>query len=187
MEIKLGRQRLDIFSPEADMIAQVFQDSSNTSTNHRKNVKLMNRNFDHQEFIDCLVVILQSKKEVKCDYTIQFLSIFFQQLDGEDRLHSVVIDLLLQALQAANKDVRSRASQILACYMNSVDEISDENITSIQNILCERIYDKDSFVRVNSCSSLCRLQNSGSEDDDQKVCEELLKVLQNDPLAYYRN
>jgi condensin complex subunit 3 len=149
-------------------VASIFQDVSTTTATHRKNInsflKLSKSDQIVQEFTACLLHLLDAKKDiVNSNNVLLFLNSLFTEINDQeytlpDDFHEQLIHTLLLGIQASNKDVRARSSQILAMYMNIMDEVSEDCLESIKTVAMERIYDKNASVRINSVICLCRLQ-----------------------------
>jgi condensin complex subunit 3 len=177
-------------------VASIFQDASTTTASHRKNVNNLLKQSRSNNFTDdllaCVLLLLQAKKDVSnADNTLQFLTTFFNEINDQavvlpDIFHERLVDVLLSGIQASNKDVRARSSQILALYMNVMDEIHESCLQTIRKVIFERIYDKNASVRINSVICLCRLQvwdinqNAGSDEENDNVQHLLVDLLQHD-------
>jgi hypothetical protein len=102
--------------------------------------------------------------------------------DGElDYFHSKILELLLAGIQAANKDVRIRSSQILSMYVNATEAFDDSQMLNLRAIISERIHDKNASVRNNCAIILCRLLNSGTEEEDEQIFDLLKMLIRHDP------
>jgi condensin complex subunit 3 len=155
-------------SKQMKTVASIFQDAATSATSHRKNVSklLKHSGSDHfwEEFLQCILLVLQTKKDVSnTDTALQFLTALFNEINDDesawpDCFHDQLIEILVQGIQASNKDVRARSSQILALYMNIMDEIHESSLRTIRIAILERIHDKSASVRINSAICLCRLQ-----------------------------
>lgn len=111
------------------------------------------------------------------------------------RLTSQIITLVLPLLQAKDKAVRFRCTQLIATLVNTLESIDDELYDHIRLGLLKRIRDKETSVRVQAVCGLGRLAGEGAgaqdaedSDDDTAggVLDKLLDVLQNDSSAEVR-
>lgn len=111
------------------------------------------------------------------------------------RLTAQIISTLLPLLQAKDKVVRFRCTQIIAHLINTLDSVDDELFHHIRLGLLKRLRDKESNVRVQAVCGLGRLagevedeQDPEDSDDDTAgaVLDKLLDVLQHDPSAEVR-
>ena len=99
-------------------------------------------------------------------------------------------------LQAKEKTVRYRATQIVSHIISSLEAIDDEYYHLVRMGLLKRARDKESMVRIQAVLGLGRLAgNEGDEDqnnddsdsdDSNGLLEKLLEILQNDPSADVR-
>lgn len=99
--------------------------------------------------------------------------------------------MILPLLNAKEKTVRYRSTQIVSHIINSLESIDDEYYHLVRVGLLKRIRDKEAMVRVQAVLGLARLAgNEGDEqlenedsgsDDPSGLLEKLVEVLQNDP------
>ncbi|KAH6603438.1 condensin complex subunit 3 [Trichoderma cornu-damae] len=171
--------------------------------------------FNH-EFIRCMLRIMPVKKaESVGEKSIRFIGVFLRHasdkdnelLDGADadtslmpetpstRLSSKVLQTALSLMQAKDKYVRFRSTQLVSHIINSLDAIDDDLFQSLRHSLLKRIRDKEAMVRVQAVLGLGRLAGNQPEDgtnsddsDNQSIglLEKLLDVLQNDSSADVR-
>lgn len=195
-------------------------------TSSNKNGK-QREDFDEEDFnrevVRCVLRILPVKKaEPVGDRVVRFLGTFLnvasgkdnaiaaEEEDGEDdeenaalpetptsRLTTAILETLLPLLQAKDKAIRYRATQITSHVINSMDTLDDSLFHKLRFALLKRIHDKEAPVRLQAVYGLGRLaaevedeeekDDSDSEDDAAAgVLGKLLGVLQNDPSAEVR-
>ncbi|KAL9081995.1 MAG: hypothetical protein Q9159_006819 [Coniocarpon cinnabarinum] len=177
--------------------------------------------FDENDFnlevVRCTARVLPVRKsEPVGDRIIHFLGLFLKhatELDNaifaEDDLEQVqglpetptsrliaqIISTLLPLLQAKEKLVRFRCTQIIAHLINTLDSVDDELFHHIRLGLLKRLRDKESSVRVQAVCGLGRLAGETGEaedpddsDDDTAgaVLDKLMDVLQHDSSAEVR-
>ncbi len=82
------------------------------------------------------------------------------------RLNSRILSQLLPLLEAKEKQVRFRATQLISCVVNAVDTIEDELFQALRLGLLKRLRDKESMVRVQAVLGLGRLAGNEAEGDD---------------------
>ena len=172
------------------------------------------------EFVRCVLRILPVKKaEAVGDRTVRFLGTFLNTATSKDneifqqdtidpdatslpetptsRLTTQMLNTLLPVLQAKDKTVRFRATQIISHVINSLDTLDDGLFQQLRFALLKRIHDKEAPVRLQAVYGLGRLVNEvdngedkeDSDSDDEVgsgVLEKLLDTLQNDPSAEVR-
>lgn len=101
---------------------------------------------------------------------------------------------LIPLLQAKDRIVRFRSTQIIAYLVNNLDSVDDEIFPHIRLGLLKRLRDKESSVRVQAVYGLGRLAGEATDDNDDDsedetnggILEKLLDILQNDPSADVR-
>jgi hypothetical protein len=115
-------------------VLAVFHRLGECSTgSHRKQCQVLIKqtasvNFE-TEFMQCVYLLLQAKKDQGVEKIFRFLSLFFTEVvkinDPKIKLFFSVtlFEKLLLGLHAGNKVVRFRSSQMIAILMNSSDEI----------------------------------------------------------------
>ncbi|PTB66567.1 ARM repeat-containing protein [Trichoderma citrinoviride] len=170
----------------------------------------------NDEFVRCVLRIMPVKKaESVGEKLIRFIGLFLRHASDKDsellddadpdaslmpetpstRLTSKVLQTALSLMQAKDKYVRYRSTQLVAHIINSLDAIDDDLFHSLRNNLLKRIRDKEAMVRVQAVLGLGRLagnqpegENNSDDSDNQSVglLEKLLDVLQNDPSADVR-
>ncbi|KAM0256168.1 hypothetical protein ACHAQJ_005145 [Trichoderma viride] len=171
--------------------------------------------FNH-EFIRCVLRVMPVKKaESVGEKLIRFIGLFLRHASDKDnelldeadadaslmpetpstRLSSKVLQTALSMMQAKDKYVRFRSTQLVSHIINSLDAIDDDLFQSLRNSLLKRIRDKEAMVRVQAVLGLGRLagnqpegDNNSDDSDNQSVglLEKLLDVLQNDSSADVR-
>ncbi|KAI9807209.1 MAG: hypothetical protein M1825_005927 [Sarcosagium campestre] len=174
----------------------------------------------------CVVCVLGVKKgEAVGDKVVRFLGTFLKHANEKDaaalsseqqpadadeteifpetpstRLTTSVLSLLLQFLEAKEKTVRYRATQLISHIINSLESIDDDLFQQLRNGLVKRIRDKESTIRVQAILGLGRLAGNEMEGEREEgesgggdeatgssgLLEKLLDVLQNDPSADVR-
>lgn len=169
-----------------------------------------------QEVARCVLRILPVKKgEGAGDKIVKFLGLFLkyatdldndivQEISTEEsqgfpetptsRLTSYIFTNLVPTLQAKDRVVRFRSTQIIAYLVNNLDSVDDEIFPHIRLGLLKRLRDKESSVRVHAVYGLGRLAGEAHADDDNDsedeangdILEKLLDVLQHDPSADVR-
>ncbi|SMQ53563.1 unnamed protein product [Zymoseptoria tritici ST99CH_3D7] len=178
--------------------------------------------FDEEDFnrevVRCVLRILPVKKaEGVGDRAVRFLGTFLNVASGKDneivgqgdpddtvlpetptsRLTTQILTTLLPLLQAKDKAIRYRTTQITSHVINSLDTLDDGLFHQLRLALLKRIHDKEATVRLQAVYGLGRLaaevedneekDDSDSEDDAAAgVLGKLLNVLQNDPSAEVR-
>ncbi|KAF2483369.1 nuclear condensing complex subunit [Neohortaea acidophila] len=187
-----------------------------------KKGKRAEEEFDEDDFnketVRCVLRVLPVKKaEPAGDRVIRFLGTFLNAASGKDneiadqgdpdatslpetptsRLTTQVLQELLPKMNAKDKNIRFRATQITSHIINSLDTLDDTLFHKLRLALLKRIHDKEAMVRLQAVYGLGRL--AAEVDDDEKdddsdsdnevgtgVLEKLLNVLQNDPAAEVR-
>lgn len=192
-------------------------------TSSKAGKQQQHEDFDEEDFnrevVRCVLRILPVKKaEPVGDRVVRFLGTFLDvaekkdtaiATEGEDdedaaqsdtptsRLITAVLETLLPLLQAKDKAIRYRATQITSHVINSVDNVDISLFDKLRFALQKRIHDKEAPVRLQAVYGLGRLANevqgdeekddSDSEDDAAAgVLGKLLGALQNDPSAEVR-
>jgi condensin complex subunit 3 len=111
------------------------------------------------------------------------------------RLTSHLLNLTLQVMNAKDKIIRYRATQIIAHIVNTLDSIDDDLFQLVRLALLKRLRDKESNIRVQAVLGLGRLADEGDNQEDEDnsddedaggVLHKLLDVLQHDPAAEVR-
>ncbi|UKZ79364.1 hypothetical protein TrVFT333_007115 [Trichoderma virens FT-333] len=171
--------------------------------------------FNH-EFVRCVLRIMPVKKaESVGEKLVRFIGLFLKHASDKDnelldeadvdtslmpetpstRLSSQVLQTALSLMQAKDKYVRFRSTQLVSHIINSLDAIDDDLFQNLRNSLLKRIRDKEAMVRVQAVLGLGRLagnqpeEEANSDDSDNQstgLLEKLLDVLQNDPSADVR-
>jgi condensin complex subunit 3 len=177
--------------------------------------------FDEQqfahEFTRCVLRVMPVKKsETVGEKVIRFIGSFLQHGTDKDnellpanedetgimietptsRLITHVMTKVLPLVNAKDKFVRYRSTQLISHIINSLESIDDDLYHILRNGLLKRIHDKEGMVRVQAVSGLSRLAGNeveeadeDSDDDDGTgagLMDKLLQVLQNDPSADVR-
>ncbi|TFA97973.1 Condensin complex subunit 3 [Trichoderma ghanense] len=170
----------------------------------------------NDEFVRCVLRIMPVKKaESVGEKLIRFIGLFLRHASDKDselldeadadaslmpetpstRLSSKVLQTALSLMQAKDKYVRFRSTQLVSHIINSLDAIDDDLFQSLRNNLLKRIRDKEAMVRVQAVLGLGRLAGNQPEDEHNSddsdnhsvgLLEKLLDVLQNDPSADVR-
>ncbi|KAK3073366.1 chromosome condensation complex Condensin, subunit G [Teratosphaeriaceae sp. CCFEE 6253] len=170
------------------------------------------------EVVRCILRVLPVRKsEPVGDRVVRFLGTFLSvasQKDSEladqddpdatsmpetptSRLTTTILGTLLPLLNAKDKTVRFRATQITSHIVNSLDTLDDNLYHKLRLALLKRIHDKEAPVRLQAVYGLGRLaqevddnedrDDSDSDDDASAgVLTKLLTVLQHDPAAEVR-
>lgn len=171
--------------------------------------------FNH-EFIRCVLRIMPVKKaESVGEKSIRFIGLFLRHASDKDnelldeadaetslmpetpstRLSAKVLQTALSLMQAKDKYVRFRSTQLVSHIINSLDAIDDDLFQNLRHSLLKRIRDKEAMVRVQAVLGLGRLAGNqpeggtNSDDSDNQslgLLEKLLDVLQNDSSADVR-
>ncbi|KAH0490322.1 hypothetical protein TgHK011_001798 [Trichoderma gracile] len=170
----------------------------------------------NDEFVRCVLRIMPVKKaESVGEKLIRFIGLFLRHASDKDselldeadadaslmpetpsnRLSSKVLQTALSLMQAKDKYVRFRSTQLVSHIINSLDAIDDDLFQSLRNNLLKRIRDKEAMVRVQAVLGLGRLAGNQPEDEHNSddsdnhsvgLLDKLLDVLQNDPSADVR-
>ncbi|KAI0892877.1 condensin subunit Cnd3 [Annulohypoxylon nitens] len=171
----------------------------------------------NNEFLRCVLRVMPVKKsESVGEKTIRFVGLFLRHANDKDnellgeedvdastmpetpstRLTTQVMEAILPLLNAKDKFVRYRSTQLISHVINSLDAIDDDLFQKLRHGLLKRIRDKEAMVRSQAVLGLGRLAgnqvegmvNSDDSDDDAEtgLLEKLLEVLQNDPSADVR-
>ncbi|KKO99143.1 condensin complex subunit 3 [Trichoderma harzianum] len=171
--------------------------------------------FNH-EFIRCVLRIMPVKKaESVGEKLIRFIGLFLRHASDKDnelldeadvdtslmpetpstRLSSEVLRTAQSLMQAKDKYVRFRSTQLVSHIINSLEAIDDDLFQNLRNNLLKRIRDKEAMVRVQAVLGLGRLAGNQPEDDGKSddsdnpstgLLDKLLDVLQNDSSADVR-
>ena len=111
------------------------------------------------------------------------------------RLTARTMLLVLPLMQAKDRVIRFRSTQIISHLINTLDSVDDELFHHIRLGLLKRLRDRESTVRVQAVCGLGRIAGEGEvaqdpedSDDDSAggVLDRLLDILQNDPSAEVR-
>ncbi|KAL2123969.1 hypothetical protein VTJ04DRAFT_334 [Mycothermus thermophilus] len=174
----------------------------------------------NNEFVRCVLRVMPVKKsEGVGEKTIRFIGLFLRHAVDKDnetlgeldpdastmpetpatRLTTHLMETILPLLQAKDKFVRYRSTQLISHIINSLDAIDDDLFQKLRSGLLKRIRDKEAMVRAQAVLGLGRLAgneieaepNSDDSDDGAGastggLLEKLLEVLQNDPSADVR-
>lgn len=189
-----------------------------TSTKKRKQSDELEEEHFNREVVRIVLRILPVRKaEPVGDRAVRFLAAFLNVASGKDneiyeasgeveedtlpetptsRLTTQILSELLRVIQAKDKTIRFRATQIMSHVINSLDTLDDSLFHKLRFALLRRIHDKEAPVRLQAVCGLGRLaaeveddeeQDSDSDDDVRGgVLNKLLQVLQNDPSAEVR-
>ncbi|KAK8229188.1 nuclear condensing complex subunit [Phyllosticta capitalensis] len=183
-----------------------------------KKQQALDEDFDVDDFNNevsrCLLRVLPVKKsEPVGDRIIKFVGIFLKYakerdttlLSGDDpdeedamptsRLVEHIITQLGPLLQAKDKVVRYRSTQIISHMVNTLDTLDDTSYRTVRVELLKRLHDKEAAVRMQAVKGLGRLvgddeeeeEDSDSDDDTGGgLMRKLLEVLRNEPAAEVR-
>lgn len=111
------------------------------------------------------------------------------------RLVEHIITQLGPLLQAKDKVVRYRSTQIISHMVNTLDTLDDTSYRTVRVELLKRLHDKEAAVRMQAVKGLGRLvgddeeeeEDSDSDDDTGGgLMRKLLEVLRNEPAAEVR-
>jgi condensin complex subunit 3 len=170
------------------------------------------------EIARCVIRLMVVKKsEGVGDRLVRFLGFFLRHASEKDaalvsesgfnntssfaetastRLTSHILSILIPLLGSKEKNVRYRATQLVAHIINSLDSIDDEYYHLLKMGLLKKIRDKEPMIRIQAALGLGRLagddddgDHGGLDSDDDGangLLEKLLDVLQNDPSADVR-
>lgn len=177
--------------------------------------------FDEQqfahEFTRCVLRVMPVKKsETVGEKVIKFIGVFLRHGTDKDnellpvnedetgimietptsRLITHVMTKIVPLVNAKDKFVRYRSTQLISHVINSLESIDDDLFHLLRNGLLKRIHDKEGMVRVQAVQGLSRLAGNEADeeaeesDDDEDsgagLLDKLLQVLQNDPSADVR-
>ncbi|KAK4232120.1 nuclear condensing complex subunits, C-term domain-containing protein [Podospora fimiseda] len=171
----------------------------------------------NSEFMRCVLRVMPVKKsESVGEKTIRFIGLFLRHSIDKDnevmgeadpdastmpetpgtRLTTHLMETILPLLQAKDKFVRYRSTQLISHIINSLDAIDDDLFQKLRSGLLKRIRDKEAMVRAQAVLGLGRLAGNQADaepnsDDSQDeatsgLLDKLLEVLQNDPSADVR-
>ncbi|KAK4165416.1 putative condensin complex subunit 3 [Cladorrhinum sp. PSN259] len=171
----------------------------------------------NNEFMRCVLRVMPVKKsESVGEKTVRFIGLFLRHSIDKDnevvgeadpdastmpetpgtRLTTHLMETILPLLQAKDKFVRYRSTQLISHVINSLDAIDDDLFQKLRSGLLKRIRDKEAMVRAQAVLGLGRLAgnqaeaepNSDDSEDDAAsgLLDKLLEVLQNDPSADVR-
>ncbi|KAK5683094.1 chromosome condensation complex Condensin, subunit G [Elasticomyces elasticus] len=170
------------------------------------------------EVVRCILRVLPVRKsEPVGDRVVRFLGTYLSVASQKDieiasqddpdvtsvpetptsRLTTTILGTLLPLLNAKDKTIRFRATQITSHIVNSLDTLDDNLFHKLRLALLKRIHDKEAPVRLQAVYGLGRLaqevddnedHDSDDSDDDvgAGVLTKLLNVLQHDPAAEVR-
>lgn len=110
---------------------ELFQNTAESYSTHRKYIshllKLIKKEKNYEELFSAMLPFFEAKRDVKnLGNFLQFLTslfISFNNNDFTEEFQSALIEFLSRGLSAANKVVRYRSSQILSCYVNSIESL----------------------------------------------------------------
>ncbi|KII87912.1 hypothetical protein PLICRDRAFT_112070 [Plicaturopsis crispa FD-325 SS-3] len=183
---------------------------ANTVTKTIKNgasVKLVGEKAFGDAYLDMISRILPVKKgPAAADRVVKFIGAYMKFMnekgvpklagsenkpqDEDDdtpasRFVARVLAWLLRAFTAKNKNIRFRGVSVVAEVIAYLGEIDEEMYTALRSGLVDRVYDKESLIRVHAIAALSKLV--GSEDpsefaqDEMSILDILLERLCNDP------
>ncbi|KAF2023124.1 hypothetical protein EK21DRAFT_119067 [Setomelanomma holmii] len=198
-----------------------FEPPETNKKGGKKGKDEVQEDFDEEEFnneiVRCVLRILGVKKsESVGDRVIRFLGVFLKHASDKDqaifaadteeeatafhetpssRLTSSILTTILGFLNAKDKTIRFRATQLVAHIVNSLTTIDNDIFNLIRLGFLKRLRDKEPSVRVQAILGLGRL--AGNDDDEQDdedsdddaaggILEKLLDIMINDPSAEVR-
>ncbi|KAK4639692.1 chromosome condensation complex Condensin, subunit G [Podospora bellae-mahoneyi] len=170
------------------------------------------------EFVRCVLRVMPVKKsEGVGEKTVRFIGLFLRHAIDKDneitgeadmdtstmpetpatRLTTYLMVTILPLLQAKDKFVRYRSTQLISHIISSLDAIDDDLFQKLRSGLLKRIRDKEAMVRVQAVLGLGRLAGNEVEAEEDSedsegggagsgLLDKLLEVLQNDPSADVR-
>ncbi|KAL1753202.1 armadillo-type protein [Schizophyllum commune] len=166
--------------------------------------------FFRDVFIERLSYILDYPRKPlynKVDRLVQFIGSYVKYMnekgawldtedaeaDGDDdtfasRFIAAFIRYILQGYKATNKAVRVRVVQITSHVISHLGQIELDLYNDLKTALKDRMQDKDASVRALAVTSLCKIVDTATEDEDYdtEVEELLLDALASDPAAEVR-
>lgn len=159
------------FAKNLFMIAQIFQDAAESTSNHRKCasrlIKAVRDQDAAQAFFVALLPLLQAKKSVvNTELVYTFMELFFKNLNTIDdeefdsirKFRTALIEYLIKGLAAGNKVVRWRSCQLLSSYIGYTEAIRENEFALVTKAVLDRVQDKDHTVRIAAVSILTRIQ-----------------------------
>ena len=94
---------------------------------------------------------------------------------------------VLEHLDSKEKLVRSRLCQVMVACLNSIQELTDDIWKIFRIKMTERLFDKESVVRVHAIHSMARLQGLAVEEDSElTILDIFMDLMQHDPSADVR-
>ncbi|TKA64966.1 hypothetical protein B0A55_09902, partial [Friedmanniomyces simplex] len=170
------------------------------------------------EVVRCVLRVLPVRKsEPVGDRVVRFLGTYLSVASQKDveianqddpdatsvpetptsRLTTTILGTLLPLLNAKDKTIRFRATQITSHIVNSLDTLDDNLFHKLRLALLKRIHDKEAPVRLQAVYGLGRLVQEVDDDEDHDdsdsdddvgagVLTKLLNILQHDPAAEVR-
>ncbi|KAL1667231.1 armadillo-type protein [Schizophyllum commune] len=162
--------------------------------------------FFRDVFIERLSYILDYPRKPlynKVDRLVQFIGSYVKYMnekvsedaeadDDDDtfasRFTAAFIRYILQGYKATNKAVRVRVVQITSHVISHLGQIELDLYNDLKTALKDRVQDKDASVRALAVTSLCKIVDTATEDEDYdtEVEELLLDALAGDPAAEVR-
>ncbi|KAL1671838.1 armadillo-type protein [Schizophyllum commune] len=162
--------------------------------------------FFRDVFIERLSYILDYPRKPqynKVDRLVQFIGSYVKYMnekvsedaesdDDDDtfasRFTAAFIRYILQGYKATNKAVRVRVVQITSHVISHLGQIELDLYNDLKTALKDRVQDKDASVRALAVTSLCKIVDTATEDEDYdtEVEELLLDALASDPAAEVR-
>ncbi|KAL1732694.1 armadillo-type protein [Schizophyllum commune] len=162
--------------------------------------------FFRDVFIERLSYILDYPRKPlynKVDRLVQFIGSYVKYMnekvsedaeenDDDDtfasRFTAAFIRYILQGYKATNKAVRVRVVQITSHVISHLGQIELDLYNDLKMALKDRVQDKDASVRALAVTSLCKIVDTATEDEDYdtEVEELLLDALASDPAAEVR-
>lgn len=197
-------------------VADVFQNAQSTYAGHRRHIAVLKRiqakavEQGYEEvfnywFDKMVTLVLPLKRtEPVGDRIVRLVGGFISSIEHEleatddehdrkerEKVFARFVDQfvrhMLRGIESRDKNARYRVTQLLAVIMDNIGEIDEDLYNLLMWSLQKRVYDKESFVRIQSIFCLTKFQ------DDESVSEavddatsKLMHAIQNDPSAEVR-
>ncbi|CUS23527.1 LAQU0S10e02476g1_1 [Lachancea quebecensis] len=197
-------------------VADVFQNAQSTYAGHRRHIAVLKRiqakavEQGYEEvfnywFDKMVTLVLPLKRtEPVGDRIVRLVGGFISSIEHDleaiddkqnrkeqEEVFARFVDQfvrhMLRGIESRDKNVRYRVTQLLAIIMDNIGEIDEELYNLLMWSFQKRVYDKESFVRIQSIFCLTKFQ------DDESVSEavddatsKLMHAIQNDPSAEVR-
>lgn len=180
------------------IIATTLNKVQKTSACHGKCLATLKKQVHHKKFYDVFFpmlsrIFLVFKREPTIERIVKFVTTFSTDPEYWDEIFvSKLIRYLLKFINAEDKAVRFRVSQIASEIMNNLPNdveveyvhllkmfmISDSLWDDVANAFIPRLTDKVPIIRSYAIAVLNRLQDATDPDDD--ITQEYIRILQND-------